>query len=204
MTRIGCATMNCSMKRGRFLLGAVSGLAVASNTDSLFAKALAQAPLPGTRSAPGRVLVVLNLQGGNDGLNMIVPHGMSQYYRYRPTLAVPAGDVLRLNDQIGLNPTMRALKAMYDRGQVAIVQGAGYPKPDHSHFRSTQIWQTAAPDTYERTGWVGRFLDEVKPAAGDLFDGVAISDVLPEVMVAKNVDVPALSDVRSFGLRSDK
>lgn len=197
--------MTVRMNRSRFLVGAVSGLALAANTDSFFAQALAQPPLPGL---PGdtsdRVLIVLNLAGGNDGLNMVVPHGLGQYYRYRPTIAVAANDVLRLNDQIGLNPKMRSLKAMYDRGLVAIVQGAGYPRPDHSHFRSTQIWQSASPDAYERTGWIGRFLDETKPAATNLFSGVAIADVLPDVMVAKNVDVPALSNLRTYGLRSDK
>jgi len=197
--------MTAKMNRSSFLLGAVSGIAVAANTDSFFAQALAQPALPGLPGdAADRVLVVLNLAGGNDGLNTVVPHGLDQYYRFRPRIAVPAADVLRLNDQIGLNPKMRSLKAMYDRGQVAIVQGAGYPHPDHSHFRSTQIWQSASPDSYERTGWIGRFLDETKPAATNLFSGVAIADVLPDVMVAKTVDVPALSNLRSYGLRSDK
>jgi uncharacterized protein (DUF1501 family) len=193
------------MKRSRFLVGALSGLTVVASSDSLFAQALAQPALPGLPGdAADRVLVVLNLAGGNDGLNTVVPHAMPEYYRYRPTLGVPANDVLRLNDRIGLNPALRSLKAMYDRGQVAIVQGAGYPRPDHSHFRSTQIWQTAAPDAYERTGWVGRYLDAAKLPAGNLFNGVAIADVLPEVMVARNVDVPALSDLRTYGLRSDQ
>jgi uncharacterized protein (DUF1501 family) len=85
-----------------------------------------------------------------------------------------------------------------------VVQGVGYPRPDHSHFRSTQIWQTAAPDTYERTGWVGRYLDTAGLPKTDLFSGVAIAQVLPEVMVAKSVDVPAISEIRAYGLRSDQ
>jgi uncharacterized protein (DUF1501 family) len=193
------------MKRRRFLLGAVSGLTIAANADSFFAKALAQPPLPGLPGgASDRVLVVLNMQGGNDGLNMVVPHATREYYRYRPTLAVPANDVLRIDERIGFNPAMRSLKAMFDRGQVAVVQGAGYPRPDHSHFRSTQIWQTAAPDSFERTGWIGRFLDEAKLPKDNLFNGVAISDVLPELMVADSTDVPAISDLRNYGLRSDQ
>ncbi len=194
------------MKRGRFLLGAVSGLTLAANADSLFARALAQPVLPGLPGGDSadRILVVLNLAGGNDGLNMVVPHAMSEYYRYRPTLAVPANDVLRLDDQVGFNPVMRSLKTMYDAGKVAVVQGAGYPKPDHSHFRSTQIWQTAAPETIERTGWVGRYLDAAHLPKGSLFNGIAIAQVLPEVMVADATDVPAISDVRGYGLYSDK
>jgi uncharacterized protein (DUF1501 family) len=193
------------MKRGRFVLGAVSGVAVCASLDSFFAKALAQPALPGLPgTASDRVLVVLNMQGGNDGLNMVVPHATAEYYRYRPTLAVPASDVLRIDDRVGLNPAMRSLKDMYDRGQVAIVQGAGYPRPDHSHFRSTQIWQTASPDSFERTGWIGRFLDRANLPKSNLWNGVAISDVLPEVMVADASDVPAISDLRGYGLTSDR
>jgi uncharacterized protein (DUF1501 family) len=193
------------MKRSRFLLGAISGVSLAATSDSLFGHALAQPALPGLPgNAADRVFVVLNLAGGNDGLNTVVPYSMPQYYRYRPTLGISQNDVLHLNEQIGLNPAMRSLKAMYDRGDVAIVQGVGYPRPDHSHFRSTQIWQTAAPDTYERTGWVGRYLDTAGLPKTNLFGGVAIAQVLPEVMVAKNVDVPAISEIRAYGLRSDK
>ena len=193
------------MKRGRFLLGAVSGLTVAANADSLFARALAQQPLAGAGAgAAGRILVVLNMQGGIDGLNTIVPHGLEAYYRYRPTLAVSRGEALRIDDTIAFNPAMRSLKDMYDAGKVAIVQGAGYPKPDHSHFRSTQIWQTAAPETFESTGWVGRYLDRSGVSKKDLFSGVAIAQVLPELMVGNATDVPASSDVHGYGLYSDK
>jgi uncharacterized protein (DUF1501 family) len=194
-----------SMKRGRFLFGAASGLALAANADSLFARALAQPSLPGLPGdASDRILVVVNLAGGNDGLNMVVPHSLDEYYRYRPSLAVPRNDVLRLSDQVGFNPVMQSLKTMFDGGKVAVVQGAGYPKPDHSHFRSTQIWQTAAPDTIERTGWVGRYLDDARLPKNNLFNAIAIAQVLPEVMVANGTDVPAISDVHGYGLYSDR
>jgi uncharacterized protein (DUF1501 family) len=193
------------MKRTRFLLGAVSGLTLAANTDSFFARALAAAPLPGLPGgAPDRVLVVINLQGGNDGLNTLVPHGMQQYYRYRPGLAIPQNDVLQLDAQVGFNPAMRSLKDMYDKGEVAVVQGAGYPRPDHSHFRSTEIWQTAAPDRFERTGWLGRYLDEAELPSTNLFNAVALAQVMPEAFVARKVDVPAIGAVRAYGLTSDK
>jgi uncharacterized protein (DUF1501 family) len=137
------------MKRTRFLIGAVAGLSVAANLDNLFGRALAQPVLPGL---PGgvddRVLVVINMQGGNDGLNTIVPHGMQQYYRFRPTLGIAPNDVLQIDKNVGFNPAMQSLKGMYDAGLVAVVQGAGYPGPDHSHFRSTEIWQTAEPEHY--------------------------------------------------------
>jgi uncharacterized protein (DUF1501 family) len=189
------------LKRNAFLLGAASGLAVVGAADGLFSRALAQAPLGGSDD---RVLVVVNFQGGNDGLNTVVPFGMPAYYKYRPSLAVPQNDVLRINDTIGLNPALKAFKDMYDKGQVAIVQGVGYPKPDFSHFRSTEIWQTAAPDTYASTGWLGRYLDGAGLPAENLFNAVAIADVLPEVLVADRVDVAAIAQLNGYGLTSDR
>jgi uncharacterized protein (DUF1501 family) len=189
------------MKRNAFLLGATSGLALVGSTGGFFSRALAQAPLA---SGDDRVLVIVNLQGGNDGLNAVVPFGMPAYYKYRPTLAVPQNDVLRIDDQIGLNPALAPLKAMYDRGNVAIVHGVGYPQPDFSHFRSTEIWQTAAPGRYESTGWLGRYLDAAKLPSENLFNAVAIADVLPEALVADRTDVAAIAQLDGYGLQSDR
>jgi uncharacterized protein (DUF1501 family) len=194
------------MKRNNFLLATISGLAVVANPEHIFAKALSQSPLPGLPGASDvadRCLVIVNLQGGNDGLNCVVPHGDPGYYRMRPSLAIPQTQVLAIDAQTGLNPGMRTFKSMYDRGMVAIVQGVGYPNPDHSHFRSTEIWQTAAPDRYEHTGWLGRYLDDAALPESNLFNGVAISDVLPEVLVSNRTDVPAVAQVAGYGLASD-
>jgi uncharacterized protein (DUF1501 family) len=192
------------MKRSGFLLGAVSGLAVVANNDTLFSRALAQAPLPGLPGGTDRVLVVINFQGGNDGLNTVVPFGMPEYYRYRPSLGVPQNAVLRIDDTFGLNPVLAPFKQMFDKGNVAIVHGVGYPEPDHSHFRSTEIWQTAHPKGYESTGWIGRYLDDAGLPKNNLFNAVALSNVLPEIMQSKTADVPAIDALRGYGLRSDK
>ncbi|HEV3157431.1 MAG TPA: DUF1501 domain-containing protein [Candidatus Baltobacteraceae bacterium] len=193
------------MKRGRFLLGSLGGLSVVGTFDHLFAQAFAApvlAGLPG--SDDNRVLVLLNFEGGNDGLNTLVPLEMPDYYRYRPTLGIPAGDVLALNAQIGLNPEMGAFKRMFDAGKVAIVQGVGYPKPDHSHFRSQQIWQTAQPDAYVNTGWIGRYLDAADLPKENLFNAVALAPVLPQCVLAQHVDVPAFTQLSGYGLVSDR
>jgi uncharacterized protein (DUF1501 family) len=193
------------MKRSRFLLGSAAGLSLVANLDSPFARALAAPALPGLPgSADERVLVVINLQGGNDGLNTLVPYGTADYYRYRPTLGIAAGDVLSLDPHVGFNPAMRSLKAMYDKGSVAIVQGVGYPSPDHSHFRSTEIWQTAVPERYELTGWLGRFLDDAALPKDNLFSAVAVAPVLPEALISRTVDVPAIPQLRGYGLASDR
>jgi uncharacterized protein (DUF1501 family) len=193
------------MKRVNFLLGTVSGLAVVANRDHVFAQALAQSPLPGLPGSEGRCLVLVNLNGGNDGLNCVVPHGNQQYYQLRPSLAIPANDVLAIDANIGFNPNMQSFKALYDKGMVAVVQGVGYPNADHSHFRSSEIWQTAVPDRYEHTGWVGRYLDEASLPESNLFKGVAVSTVLPEVLVANHTDVPSVPfDLAQYGLISDR
>jgi uncharacterized protein (DUF1501 family) len=194
------------MKRTQFLIGALSGLAVIANTEHVFAQALAQTALPNRHPelVEGRCLVLVNLQGGNDGLNCIVPHGDAQYYQVRPSIAVPRSDVLAIDSHVGFNPQMRSFKALYDKGMVAVVQNVGYPNPDHSHFRSTEIWQTAVPDAYEHTGWLGRYLDEANLPDTNLFNGVALAQVLPEVLVANRVDVPAIAQIRGYGLLGDR
>jgi uncharacterized protein (DUF1501 family) len=192
------------MKRFHFVLGTCAGLSVAAQAENVFARALANPALP---NLPGggedRVLVVVNLQGGNDGLNTVVPYATPAYYRYRPTLGVAPNDVLRIDAAVGLNPALAPLKALYDRGLVAVVQGAGYPNPDHSHFRSTEIWQTAVPESYASTGWLGRYLDTAGPSE-NLFNAVALAPVLPEALIARNVDVPAIDTLRGYGLVSDR
>ena len=186
--------------RAGFLLGTISGLTIAAKSGDVFSRALAQAAQGGDR-----VLVLVNLQGGNDGLNTVVPYSMPQYYRYRPNLAIAQGDVLRLNDEVGFNPNLKSFKAMFDNHQVAVVQGVGYPKPDHSHFRSTEIWQTADPESYSNTGWLGRYLDVANLPKGNLFNAVAVSQVLPEVFASRTVDVPAIDgNLRGYGLLSDR
>jgi uncharacterized protein (DUF1501 family) len=191
------------MQRRNFLLATASGLAVAANPDHVFARALAQTPLPGLPGGTDRCLVLVNLHGGNDGLNCVVPHGDDRYYQMRPGLAIDRHDVLAIDAHVGLNPGMRSFKALYDRGTVAIVQSVGYPNPDHSHFRSTEIWQTAAPDRYEHTGWLGRYLDDAGLPPANLFKGVAVSKVLPEAMVSNRTDVPAIPGLQEYAMIAD-
>jgi uncharacterized protein (DUF1501 family) len=115
---------------------------------------------------------VLQLAGGNDGLNTLIPFTNDDYHRARPTLAVPERSVLRLNDQIGLHPALTDLKALYDEGHLAAIQGVGYPNPNRSHFRSMEIWETAADSQRSlKYGWIGRYFDnacggEPKPTLG--------------------------------------
>ena len=106
-------------------------------------------------SAPGaqKILVAVQLSGGNDGLNTLIPFADPAYYQLRSTLAIPMSDILPLTDSLGFHPALGKLKGLYDEGTLAVVQGVGYPNPNRSHFRSMDIWHSASPDTFERSGW---------------------------------------------------
>jgi uncharacterized protein (DUF1501 family) len=106
------------------------------------------------------ILVLVQLAGGNDGLNTVIPYEDSEYYRLRPTLAIKKEDALRLDDTQGLHPSLAALHALMQEGRAGIIQNVGYPNPNHSHFRSSEIWETGSDSNqFLPSGWIGRFLD---------------------------------------------
>jgi uncharacterized protein (DUF1501 family) len=130
------------------------------------------------------ILIVLQLAGGNDGLNTLVPFSDDAYFRARPTLAIPGTKTLRLTDQLGLNPKLTGLKSLYDEGHLAIVQGVGYPNPNRSHFRSTEIWHTASDSSVtEKYGWMGRYFDSCCKGE-DPAIGVSIGGQPPQAFAA--------------------
>jgi uncharacterized protein (DUF1501 family) len=115
--------------------------------------------------APGnRILVVLEMSGGNDGLNTLVPYGDDAYYRHRPTIGLKPDGLLRLDDHFALNPGMVGLHRLWQDGRLAVVHGCGYDNPSFSHFTSMAYWQTAAPNSGAEYGWVGRLADGLDPA----------------------------------------
>ncbi|MBD2701132.1 DUF1501 domain-containing protein [Spirosoma sp. BT702] len=125
-----------------------------------FLKAYEAQMMGQTAASNGKIVVIVQLSGGNDGLNTVVPYRNDIYYRERPTIAIRPEKVLKLNDDIGVHPSMGPIKALYDEGLVTVINNVGYPNPDRSHFRSMDIWQTASDsDKYVHTGWVGRYLD---------------------------------------------
>ena len=117
-------------------------------------------------STAGRKLVVIELQGGNDGLNTVIPYADDVYYRERPTLGIPKADVIKLDDHLGLHPGMKTWKPLWDAGQLAVVENCGYPNPNRSHFESMDIWHAGQPDVRVTSGWLGRAADSAN--AGEL------------------------------------
>jgi uncharacterized protein (DUF1501 family) len=136
------------------------------------------------------VLVIVTLYGGNDGINTVIPYADNAYHDARPELAYAPCDVLTLDDQLGLNPALKGLAQQWNNRKLAIVRGASYPQPDHSHFRSMDIWQTASPAEPVSTGWIGRWLDAT---GSDPLRAVNIGSVLPPLAVGEKCTAAALS-----------
>jgi len=149
--------------------------------DAIAADALTQT----ATGKDGTILVVLQMAGGNDGLNMVVPYADDAYYRLRPKLGLPADNVLKLNSYAGLNGKLTGLKSLFDEGHLSVVQGVGYPNPNRSHFRSTEIWQTASDaDRNVSEGWLGRYFDNCCGGA-DPMVGIAIGEEMPQAFAAR-------------------
>src|SRR5437016_10908749 len=119
-------------------------------------------------AAPGKdnILVVLELTGGNDGLNTVIPYADDLYHKARPTLRQTKDVVLRLDDHVGLHRGMQGLRPLWEQGQLAVVQGVGYPNPERSHFEAMDIWQSADPKRLAKTGWLGRAAVESQDRSG--------------------------------------
>jgi uncharacterized protein (DUF1501 family) len=184
-----------STRREFLRLGLGSSTLLACGTDVPGFLARSARAAPSGERANGRVLVVLELNGGNDGLNTVVPYGDDEYRKHRPRLAIPAGALHKIDDHVGLHPSLSGLKELLDGGKLAVVQGVGYPNANRSHFESMAIWQTAVmtPDAHT-SGWLNRgSARRSMPGEGD---GTAmhIGDTeLPRALAGDALDVPSLT-----------
>jgi uncharacterized protein (DUF1501 family) len=146
------------------------------------------------------ILVVLQLSGGNDALNTIIPYGDPLYFDNRPSVRIPEDQVLPIDDYIGFHPTMGPIKQLYDEGKVAIIQGIGYPHPSRSHFRSMDIWHTCEPDKVGEEGWLGRALRDIDPNKENVLTGVNFGRGLPRALVAPGVPVASVGNLETYGV----
>jgi uncharacterized protein (DUF1501 family) len=144
--------------RREFLKGGLTILSAAPTIPAFLSRA-AFAMAENRPEVDRRVLVVIQLAGGNDGLNTVAPIGNDAYYRLRPRIAIPARDAIRIEDGVGLHPQLGGFASMLDQGNLTIIQGVGYPNPNRSHFKSTDIWSTGDPRGRFKTGWLGRYFD---------------------------------------------
>ncbi len=146
------------------------------------------------------VLAVLSLSGGNDGIHTVIPYANPLYRDFRPFLSVPEDQVLKLNDEVGLNPSMGPLKKFWDEGKLAVFLGIGYPNPSYSHFRSMDIWHTCDPDKVATEGWLGKVLADLDPNRENVLTGVNFGRGLPRALAKEGVPVASVGDLETYGL----
>src|ERR1051326_1619803 len=177
--------------RREFLRTSVLGGAFSWTVPAFLARTFAELGVhaaEATHVATGKdspILVILQMAGGNDGLNTVVPYANDHYHRARTRLGFKPDAVLKLDDEVGLHPSLTGFRALFDAGNLAVVQGVGYPNPNRSHFRSTDIWQTASDaNKFEKHGWVGRYFDNCCQGE-DPTVGVVISRQMPLAFGAK-------------------
>lgn len=187
----------------REFLKASSLLAIGTAMPGFLARSVAANTAPGAL-IPGfkddRILVVVQLGGGNDGLNTVVPYNNDIYYSSRPNIALQKRDILRINDDIGLHPRMGGIKELVDSGKMSIIEGVGYPNPNRSHFRSMEIMQTATDsERFADTGWLGRYLDNACGGEAEPVAGLAMGSERPQAFDGKKGFGIALEDPDSFG-----
>jgi uncharacterized protein (DUF1501 family) len=196
------------ISRRLFLKGSLGAIGLTLPVCELLMLAMQSTEAAPRKVGSSRILVVIQLAGGNDGLNTIVPYTDDAYYKARPAIGVKQKDALQLDSKLGFNPAASELSELYKQGKVTIVQGVGYPEPNRSHFRSIEIWQTAEPRKVKDTGWLGRYLDYAYPehasAKGELrFPAINVEPILPKTLSGQRVVVPSISDLGSFRFQAD-
>ena len=146
------------------------------------------------------ILVVVQLTGANDFMNTVVPYANPLYRDNRPTVGIPAEQVLPIDREFGFCPSFAPIKELYDRGTVAVLNGVGYPNPNRSHFRSMDIWHTCEPEKIASEGWLGRAIRDLDPLGENVVTGVNIGRGLPRAMAMPGVPVASVGDLDSYGV----
>jgi len=194
-----------SLSRRSFLrttLGSSALLSMGLDVPGFLARSAVAA---GSGDSTGKVLVVVQLSGGNDGLNTVIPYSDENYVRNRTALRIAGGQVLTVNGQIGLHPAMTGFARLVEEGRLGIVQGVGYPNPDRSHFRSMDIWHSCRPDLETPPdGWLGRALDIAPKSEGQDVPALHLGpDELPLALMSGRTAVPSVDSLETFRLRTE-
>jgi len=197
-----------SFNRRKFLTNATAASAVMTlgGTAPAFLRQAAKSTNADGKGNDGRILVVVEMAGGNDGLNTVVPFRDAAYRDARPELAISASDVLNIHDDLGFHPSMRGFADLLEDGHLAIVQGVGYPNPNRSHFESMDIWHTCQRKTDNRgDGWLGRYLEAVHDATVTDPPGVHLGDdKQPFALMSRDVRVPSIRSLDEFRLNGTR
>ena len=180
------------------------GLSVPTMLMSASQAIAADKTTPARAKNSDKILVVIEMAGGNDGLNTVAPIGDPLYAKLRPTIGVKANEAVKIDQGLALHPGLGALGKLYEKGQLAVVTGVGYPNPNRSHFQSMDIWQTGelTQNARERSGWLARYFDEDGHFAGNPLAGVALGGALPLALWSQNSPASVIGDARNFGFEA--
>ncbi|MFK7808719.1 MAG: DUF1501 domain-containing protein [Saprospiraceae bacterium] len=186
------------MNRRNFLKN--SGFA----STALMVPSFLQSYVANTSATKGKTLIIVQLSGGNDGLNTIVPYRNDIYYKKRPKLSIKKEELIRVDDELGFHPSLKTLKNVYDDGLMSIINSVGYPNPDRSHFRSMDIWQTGSgSEEYWSSGWLGRYLDSDCSGCENPYQAIEVDDSLSLALKGKSNNGFAVSHPRELKKATD-
>ena len=192
--------------RREFLKTGVTLLGAGALLPAVLQKALLtlqKEPLRGAPVDDGRILVVVQMAGGNDGLNTVIPFADGRYYDARPNISIPPKDALSLDDTTGLHPSLREMKELWNQGVLAIVEGVGYPNQNYSHFVSMDVWQTGDPRHKLSDGWLGRYCEKYQGQHEAPFLGLAIGRSLPTSLQTPAVAIPSVDSLNTYKFQDD-
>ncbi|SIO18441.1 Uncharacterized conserved protein, DUF1501 family [Singulisphaera sp. GP187] len=189
--------------RRAFLKSSLAASTLVSMGSTTVPAFLARSAHGASAEANDRVLVVVQLIGGNDGLNTVVPHGLDGYARHRRVLRLPSGQIHKISKEVGLHPAMGGMAKLLEEGRLAVVQGVGYPNPDRSHFRSMEIWESARREEGAlETGWLGRTIDALPRPTGRDATALHVGNRgLPLALKAKHSEAPSLERLEQYRLQ---
>ncbi len=189
------------ISRRNFLKDSFAVVSLGVAVPSVFGRAVVAAAQESASAVAGKTLIVVQLQGGVDGLNTVIPYKDAAYRANRPNLGIAEKDLLVVNDRVAFHPSLSKLHELFDAGKVAVVEGVGYPNPNFSHFRAMDIWQTANPDGTARDGWLGRYFEGLTDPNGHPMAGLSVGRSLPSSLEAAHASIPAVESVESFSLQ---
>lgn len=191
-----------SQTRRSFLKNSVAGgslVALGTSIPNFLGRTALAAPVSGQPGAKDTILVVVQLTGGNDGLNTVIPFKNAEYAKLRPTLKIPTAQVRKINDEIGLHPSLEGMHGLLEDQSLCVVQGVGYPNPTQSHFRSMDIWQAASMDKTLTEGWIGKALRGMDGAPS--FHLAGANESAPLALNGAPARVPSITSLEDFQLK---
>ena len=194
------------LSRRSFLKRSALAVVAGAAMPAVFRRGVAAASTGGapSKASGRRVLIVVQLKGGNDGLNTIVPYTNGTYYDLRGELAIPQSSVLPMNNEVGFHPNLAALAPMWDAGKFAVVEGVGYPTPNYSHFVSMDYWETADPTGGGGEGWLGKYLGELDAATISAVPAMNVGRALPPELQSNKVSISTVASLDNYRFQEDR